>query len=527
MPGRRLTVLSVAYPLAAVGADAVGGAEQILSRLDAALVSRGHQSVVVAQAGSCVQGRLIPIPAIHGALDDSARRAAQAATRRAIEDALSSLAVDVIHFHALDFDSYLPPPGLPVLATLHLPVDAYSSVVFEIDRPNTFLHCVSRSQHATLPRGEAHVLPPIANGVPLDGPPVSRARANFALALGRICPEKGFHLAASAARAAGLPLVLGGRVFAYGSHEAYFRNVLQPLLAMGWVRFIGPVGAGEKQDLLSRTRCLLIASQAAETSSLVAMEAAARGTPVIAFRAGALPEVVEHGRSGFLVDSVEEMAEAIRGIDRIDPGECRRVAEERFSADAMASRYLARYQELVRSPGIVNQPGLEVAEVTSVAGMEAIRGEWLELWRSGGASVFQHPDWLIPWCRPFNVHEPWLVHVRESGRLVGLAPLLIYTRAGERILTLMGGGVSDDQDVLVRPGFRAAVMRALWEYLAQRGDQWDVCELENLHEDSPLLEPPALPWHSAEPRVAGVRPTITLGEQVTGLAEFASRDLLR
>ena len=113
-------------------------------------------------------------------------------------------------------------------------------------------------------------------------------------------------------------------------------------------RYLGPVGFIRKRRLLAAARCLLVPSLVAETSSLVAMEAAACGTPVIAFRSGALPEVVEDGRTGFLVDDVDGMAEAIRRVDRIDPAACREAARRRFSNRRMAAAYLDRYQMLAR-----------------------------------------------------------------------------------------------------------------------------------------------------------------------------------
>src|SRR5204863_7263795 len=123
------------------------------------------------------------------------------------------------------------------------------------------------------------------------------------------------------------------------------------------------------------------------------------------------------------------------------------------------------------------QPGLHVSDVRSIDGLEGLRSEWVELWRRSGASVFQHPDWLIPWCRPFKVREPWLLVFKRADRLVGIAPLLVYPRDGERILTLMGAGISDDQDIVIDPAERHSVMRALWAHLAQHANQWDIVEL--------------------------------------------------
>ncbi len=347
MNGRPLTVLSVAYPLAPVGPDAVGGAEQVLSAVDRALVAAGHRSVVVAQEGSAAAGALRPVPRPAGALDDAARARARADTARAVAEALRAERVDAVHLHGIDFHAYLPPPGPPALVTLHLPPSWYPAEALRPSRPGTWLHGVSASQHAALLEGRAEpLLPPVFNGVPVEALGAARhARRSFALALGRVCPEKGQHLALEAARAAGVRLLIGGAVYPYEAHERYFAREVAPRLDRRR-RFLGPVGFARKRRLLAAARCVLVPSTAPETSSLVAMEAAACGTPVVAFPSGALPEVVEHGRTGFLVPDAAGMAEAIGRVGALDPEGIRRAARERFSDARMAGEYLALFRRL-------------------------------------------------------------------------------------------------------------------------------------------------------------------------------------
>jgi glycosyltransferase involved in cell wall biosynthesis len=342
----KLRVLSVAFPFAPVGHDAVGGAEQVLAQLDAALVRVGHASIVVACAGSSPAGTLVATPRATGPITDSVRRRDHAAHRRAIEHALRRWRIDVVHLHGIDFHDYLPPSGPPVLVTLHLPLDWYPVDVFRLKRPNTFLHCVSASQRAQGPSA-AKQLPVVPNGVALDAHAARHAKRRFALALGRICPEKGFHIALDAAKRADVPLLIAGETFRYAAHEAYFAQEVAPRLDRTR-RFIGPIGMARKRRLLSAARCLLIPSLAPETSSLVAMEALACGTPVIAFPSGALPEIVEHGRTGFLVRDDEEMAEAIHAATLIEPEACRAAAQGRFPLERTIERYFALYRELAQ-----------------------------------------------------------------------------------------------------------------------------------------------------------------------------------
>ncbi len=339
------TVLSVAYPLTPVGPDAVGGSEQILTQMDAALVRAGHRSVVVACEGSQTFGELVPTPRWDGAFTDSVRRWGQARHRIAIEQALNRYRPDVIHMHSLDWHQYLPAPGVPLLATLHLPPFWYPEPAMRSKRPRTFVNCVSHSQRAVCQTSHLpiHV---VENGVPLDGLRSRVHKQNYALALGRICPEKGLHLALEAARCAGTSMMLAGEIFRYDEHIKYFESEIQPRLD-SHRKFLGPIGMVRKRRLLTGARCLLVPSLVAETSSLVSMEALACGTPVIAFASGALPEVVEHGRTGFIVTNVAEMAEALRRVGEIDPEVCRRIARERFSSHRMARDYMALYERII------------------------------------------------------------------------------------------------------------------------------------------------------------------------------------
>jgi glycosyltransferase involved in cell wall biosynthesis len=189
------------------------------------------------------------------------------------------------------------------------------------------------------------LLPDIENGVPLEELTAHHAKRNFAFTLGRICPEKNFQTALDVGVRAGVPVLLAGEVFRYEWHEQYFRNEIVPRLD-GKRRYIGPVGLARKRRLLTAARCLLQPSLAPETSSLVAIEALACGTPVIAFPSGALPDIIEHGVTGFIVNNTEEMAEAIAASDGIDPEACREAARARFSLDHMVRRYFDVYQRL-------------------------------------------------------------------------------------------------------------------------------------------------------------------------------------
>lgn len=338
----RLTVLSVAYPFAPVGPHAVGGAERILGDLDRALTAAGHNSLVVACEGSVTTGRLFPIALRQPPFDEAARTRTAGLVQSAIDAALKTYAVDLVHLHGFDFHRYRLPRDFPVLVTVHLPVSWYPPGIWSASEDTVHFQFVSESQRVSAP---AHLrdAPVIPNGVALL-PSTSRPKAPYALTMGRICPEKNQHAALDAGSRANLPVLLAGRVFPYAGHVEYFQREIEPRLQSPH-RFLGSVSGERKRHLLARARCLLHPTLAPETSSLVALEALAAGTPVIAYRSGALCEIVRHGLNGFLVDDVPQMADAIAGATRISPGECRRSVEA-YSLERMIGGYFSLYRSL-------------------------------------------------------------------------------------------------------------------------------------------------------------------------------------
>lgn len=479
-----LTVLAVAYPLAPVGDDAVGGAEQILTAIDDALVTAGHRSLVIACAGSRVAGELIALPAVDEPVCERSWYAAHDACRDAIRDTLARERVDLVHMHGVDFHAYLPDPGPVVLATLHLPIDWYPASALACTRPGTFLQCVSRSQQASAPRNP-RMLPAIENGVDLERLYPERGVEDYALVLGRICPEKGQHLALDAASRANVPLVVAGKAFGFAEHQAYFHTQIEPRLIAPH-RFVGVVAGDAKRRLIARARCVVVPSLVDETSSLVAMEALACGTPVIAFRRGALIDLIEHGRTGLLVDDVDELARGLAEVQRIDRARCRAVAEARCSRRHMCERYLARYRELVTpTRGSRTHAAHLRVDVIDRVGLESIAPAWAELWqRDDRATAFQRVEWCAAWCRHLLGGEVEALAAWRGDTLEAFLPLFRWHDGEASVLSLLGGGVSDYLDVLVAPDAGDAV-HALEHALATRS--WDRVELGELRDGSPLL----------------------------------------
>ena len=346
-----LTVLQVAYPLAPVGPDSVGGVEQALYHLERGLAARGCETIVIACEGSEVAGRLVPVPRPHPPYDEEAIEAAHARHAEAIRDTLARWPVDLVHMHGFDFDRYLPPPVVPVLATLHCPAAWYSAEALDPPRPGVWLNAVSRMQHEEL-SPNSHLLPFVANGVAVEAFSTRHARRDFALVLARIAPDKGIREALQAARIADVPLLVAGEIYPYPEHRRYFAEEVQPLLD-DRRRYLGPIGFTGKRRLLAAARCVVVPSLVPETSSLVAREALASGTPVVAFRRGALVEAIDHGQTGLLVDDVTDMAAAMQASSAIDPEACRITACARFSLDRMVEGYVGLYQEVIRRTSVI------------------------------------------------------------------------------------------------------------------------------------------------------------------------------
>ena len=316
--------------------------------------------------------------------------------------------------------------------TLHLPLDWYAQESLRPGRADLWLHGVSESQCARAsPEGRVEeadrqwrgcrALPPRraeASICRVSRPHLSGERRGSRHRGGRARP--------------GCRLIIAGQVFAYEAHRRYFREQVEPRLGAG-VRFIGAVGPSRKRRLLAGAHCLLAPSLAEETSSLVAMEALACGTPVVAFRRGALAGNCRpraHGLSGGRRrgDGRGDPARA----RRLDVAECRGEAVRRFSADAMIqaiSRSTGRWRRTRRAVPCSRPPHQRISRRSK---RSPARGT-----RSGAASPtatpFQSPAWLIPWQRVFAPGELRCAVAFVHGRLVALVPF--YLERGR-----LGGG---------------------------------------------------------------------------------------
>lgn len=367
-PESPLRVLYVSYPLLTVSEASAGGAEQMLWVLEREMSRRGLETTVAASAGSRVSGELFVTGEPCTQPDDFERRNREHQDRVIAfvqQRSCGKRPFDLVHDESGSFWTRTREIDVPVLATLHLPRHFYPDHAFHGISESVSFNCVSPSQAKTfqdIPR----MIGVAQNGIALDkflhhdgDPNVEEDhRRSGLLWLGRVCEEKAPHLALEIAGRAGLAITLAGQVYPFSYHQQYFHRQVLPLLhATPDALWIDSPSFEKKCSLLKNAQALLITSQVDETSSLVAMEAAACGTPVIAFNRGALAEVVEHGKTGFVVRDATEAIDAIKQTGSISSDACREHARQHFSTRRMADHYAEFYDAVISSQARSVLPG--------------------------------------------------------------------------------------------------------------------------------------------------------------------------
>jgi glycosyltransferase involved in cell wall biosynthesis len=252
---------------------------------------------------------------------------------------------DVIHFHT-DY-RHLPmlrDLGTPSVTTMHGRLDiAGYPALFDAHRDCAL---VSISDHQRGPLPEADWIGRVHHGLPADLCEFNpHPRGDYVAFLGRISPEKRVDRAIEIARRAGVKLVIAAKVDS--ADRRYFHREIEPLLSQPHVEFVGEIGEGDKCEFLGNARALLFPIDWPEPFGLVMIESMSCGTPCIAWRAGSVPEVIEEGRSGFIVDTLDGAVDAVHRSWRVDRTAVRASFRRRFSVERMTRDYLAIYQRLL------------------------------------------------------------------------------------------------------------------------------------------------------------------------------------
>jgi len=360
-----LRVLQLAPLWETVPPSAYGGTEAVVGILCDELTRRGIEVTLCASGDSCTSAPL------RAAYPRSLRSADDLEDRAPYDWMHVSLALreakrfDLVHNHAGELAmamSHLV--DVPMLTTMHCLITPDTQFVWEHYRG--WYNTISYAERATLPAlGGARFAGVVHNAIDVETFPFSPQKDDYLLFLSRMAPEKGPHLAIEVARRLGMRLVIGAKVDRVD--QAYYHEAVEPLIDGEHVVFVGEADAVYKRELYKRASCLLLPLCWEEPFGLVMVEAMACGTPVVAFARGAAPEIIIDGETGYLVDDVDAMVEAVARVERIDPFRCRQHAWQRFSPPAMAERYLAIYRKILdqaareRSLALAPAPALPAA----------------------------------------------------------------------------------------------------------------------------------------------------------------------
>ena len=320
-----------------------GGTERVVSFLTEQLVAMGHDVTLFASGDSRTSAELAAVWPTALRFDPGLRDAfaphllmIEQVCRRADE-------FDVLHCH-LDYwpFSVLSRQDTPFLTTMHGRLDLPELQPIYDCFPDVPLVSISDAQRAPVPN--ANFIATVQHGLPIDLLTPRRVKPSYLAFLGRICPEKRPDRAIRIARQAGIPLKIAAKVDRVD--EAYFRDTIHPMIDGHDVELIGEINDAEKPDFLSGAIALLVPIDWPEPFGLVMIEAMACGTPVIAFKRGSVPEIVEHGVTGLIVEDEAAAVAAVRRVPSLSRAVVRRNFERRFTAERMAEDYLTLYRRL-------------------------------------------------------------------------------------------------------------------------------------------------------------------------------------
>jgi glycosyltransferase involved in cell wall biosynthesis len=336
-----------------------GGSERVVSWLTEELVRLGHEVTLFASGDSRTSARLVP--ACEKALwRDSACRETLPHHISMLELVFRELPhFDVLHFHC----DYVHFPlvrryGCSSISTLHGSIHLHDLRSLLEEYRDVPLVSISHNQRQLMPH--ANWVGNVHHGLPLELHRFRHGSGGYLAFLGRVSPEKGLERAIEIARRTGHKLKVAAKI--YEEDRPYYEHTIEPLLCCSshFVEFLGEIGGADKDELLGDAKALLFPVEWSEPFGLVMIEALATGTPVIAWRRGSVPEVVQHGVTGFVVSNTDEGAEAVAQLNHLDRNVCRQDFEARFTSERMAKDYLRLYEDAIATRSASNLPMLGV-----------------------------------------------------------------------------------------------------------------------------------------------------------------------
>jgi glycosyltransferase involved in cell wall biosynthesis len=322
-----------------------GGSERIASYLTEELVAQGHDVTLFASANSITSARLVPCCAQALRLNPSVRDIIP--YHMVMLDKARSMAseFDILHFHIDQFHfPIFHESGHRTVTTLHGRQDLPDLKHLYAGFPDMPLVSISNAQRIPIP--DANFVGTVQHGLPPNLlTPTRNLQGNYLAFLGRISPEKRVDRAIMIARAAGMPLRIAAKIDRVD--EEYFRSEIEPLFGQEGVEYIGEIDDRRKCQFLANARALLFPIDWPEPFGLAMIEAMACGTPVLAFRNGAVTEVIDDGITGYVVDDIEQGIDKLGSVLALDRGRVRQRFEERFSVARMARDYVKIYAKLI------------------------------------------------------------------------------------------------------------------------------------------------------------------------------------
>jgi glycosyltransferase involved in cell wall biosynthesis len=347
---KSLRIAQVAPPYEAVPPHRYGGTERVVSYLTEALVARGHDVTLFATGDSRTNARLVPI-AEHPLRENCTLEELKSLSVPAMLDVVATVLshaddFDIIHWH-IDFFpwAFTSSINTPSVTTMHGRLDLpFLATVFN-QHPDTAVVSISDHQRTPLAHIQPNWVGTVYNAVPVTDFPFKSTPGDYFLFLGRINTDKRPDWAVEIAKQTGIPLKVAAKVDPYD--QDYYETEIKPLFDHPLVEFVGEANEEEKRELLVNARALLFPIDWPEPFGMVQIEAMACGTPVLAMRRGAVPEVVEHGVTGLIGDSLEELIALAPQLVHLDRRVVRQMVEHRFSAETMARGYEAIYRRMI------------------------------------------------------------------------------------------------------------------------------------------------------------------------------------
>jgi glycosyltransferase involved in cell wall biosynthesis len=326
-----------------------GGTERVVHSLTEELVAMGHDVTLFASGDSITSATLAPMRREALRLDPTVRdwvayymKMVEMIYRRADE-------FDVIHFHIDYFPlSLFSRQRTPFLTTLHGRLDLTEFKEIYETFPHAPFVSISNSQRRPIP--SLNWVRTVLHGMPAQRLKPLPVKQSYFAFLGRVSPEKGLDRAIAIAARAGVKLKVAAKID--NADRAYYESEIKPLLSQGHVEFIGEIDDSQKPEFLSGAHALLFPIDWPEPFGLVMIEAMACGTPVIAYNCGSVPEVIDHGLTGFIVPDEDSAVSAISRLGELDRTAIRRRFDQRFTARRMAKDYVDVYEELIEGAAI-------------------------------------------------------------------------------------------------------------------------------------------------------------------------------